>query len=244
MVERNTIVGLNFLISGVIIALLGYVLVQSIPITAFGFALAVIGSVMLLVVSEPIPQDTFKSLLKDSISNVEIILEESSLHERAYFFPSGSEEQVRALVPFSQQIVSTISSQSILQSIEKLQRRFIVNSGDLRGLLVVPPGSELVNLVKVEKGSDIEDSLSSTLVGFSDLAGSVSAISEESVGQIRIEIRKPKITSDSISFNECLGSPVSCVASCVVAKCVGSPVRIVDEKFQRAMTRLTLQIIK
>lgn len=237
MVDRNTIVGIDFLIIGFVVASLGYIVAQSVPIAAFGFAVAVIGALVLLIVPEPVPQDAYRALLDDSIRNVELILEESDLHERGYFMQLEDGE-IRALIPLS--TLSTTEgresiSSSALRELENAPRRFIVNYHGLRGLLLIPPGGQIVKLARVEKGGDLEESLRSVLVDFSDLASSVLAVDEKGSKIARVQIVKPKLASTSPFFNNCLGSPVSCIACCVATVVKGQPVRIVDEKFDSAL---------
>ncbi len=174
MVDRNTIVGIDFLVIGLVVLGLGYIGVQSIPIAAFGFAVAIIGALLLLIVPEPIPQDTYKSILKDAIANIEIILEESQLRERAYFLKI--DDEVRAFVPISAGSESVQSSQGLVQNLTKGPKRFITNYRGLAGLTLIPPGNELVKLSKVQKGDDVEESLRNVIVGFSDLATSVLSV--------------------------------------------------------------------
>ena len=100
MVDRNTVVGVDLLVVGFLVSALGYILAQSIPIAALGFALAIIGALLVLLVPEPVPQDAYRALLSDSIRNVEIILEEADLHERAYFVQLEDGE-IRALIPLT-----------------------------------------------------------------------------------------------------------------------------------------------
>jgi len=239
MVERNTVVGVDFLIVGGIVSGLGYILAQSVPIAAFGFAVAVIGALILLIVPESVPQDAYRAMLSDAIRNVEIILEESGLRERAYFMQMDDGE-VRALVPLTG---TTLTSDEI-SDLEKSPRRFVVNHKGILGLMIIPPGNQIVRLAKVEKGADLEESLRSALVDTSDLAGSVISIEDEASNTIRVQISKPKITSESPYFNDCLGTPVSSVACCVVAVAKGQPVRIADEKFDPALVRLTLDVVQ
>ena len=275
MVDRNTIVGLDFLTIGLVLSALGYIGVQSVPIAALGFAIAVIGALVLLIVPESVPQDAFRSLLKDSITNMEIILEETQLQERAYFVPIKTKDepegQVRAFIPLdskpsslaTSEGASSLNTATLLENVNKAPRRFIVNYGDLRGLLLVPPGNEIVRLAKVQEESELEESLRSVLVDFSDLASSVLVVEEgnkveEDVNQgalnkseieqpkrdlVKIQIKKPALSSESPFFNECLGTPVSCVAACVVSAARGLPVKIIDEKFDPALIRLTLEVI-
>ncbi len=238
--ERNTVVGIDFLIMGGIVAALGFFLAQSVPIASFGFALLIVGALAVLIVPEPVPQDAFKALLKDSIRNVEIILEESALRNKAYFMQMEDGE-VRAFVPLSESERGLNARD--LQELDRAPRRFIVNHKGMRGLLVVPPGNEIVRLAKVERGTDLEDALRSVLVDYSDLAGGVLATEEEDGKVAKIQITKPSLSSDSPYFRDSLGSPVSCVACCVSAVARGGPVKIVEERFDPAFIRLTLQTL-
>jgi hypothetical protein len=229
-----------------VVAGLGYILAQSVPIAAFGFSLAVIGALLVLLVPEPVPQDAYRALLSDSIRNVEIILEESDLHERAYFIQLEDGE-IRALIPLSTLEAATgggsITS-AALRELDKAPRRFIVDYHGLRGLMLIPPGAQIVKLAKVERGSDLEESLRSVLVEFSDLAGSVLVAEEEGSNAARVQIVKPKLSSESPFFNNCLGSPVSCIAACVATVVKGEPVRIAEEKYDPALVRLTLEMVQ
>jgi len=236
-VERNTLVGVDFLLMGFIISGLGFFLADDIPIASFGFALAVIGALILLIVPEAVPQDAMKSLLKDAVRNVEIILEETGLRNRAYFTQMDGE--VRAFIPLAGPDGKTTAPQ--LAELESAPRRFVVNLNGMRGLLVIPPGNEIVRLAKVEKGGDLEEALRSTLVEYSDLARGVLAIEEDGGNTMKIQITKPQLGSDSPYFNDALGTPVSCVAGCVAAVVKGTPVMIVEERYDPGFIRLTLE---
>lgn len=240
--ERNTVVGVDFLIVGLALAALGYMLAQSIPIAAFGLAVSIIGALLLLVVPEPVPQDAYKALVKDAIRNVEIILEESSLRQRAYF-TQLEDGEIRALIPLTGPKETDEIPAASLKELDTAPRRFVVNYKDVRGLMLIPPGSEIVRLAKVEKGGDLEEALRSVLVDYSDFASSVLAAEEEGTKLTRVQISKPRLTSESPSFNNCLGSPVSCIAACVAAVVKGCPVRILDEKYDPALVRLTLEAV-
>jgi len=240
LVDRNTIVGIDFLVIGLVVLGLGYIAAQSIPIAAFGFAAAIIGALLLLIVPEPIPQDAYRSLLKDAIANIEIILEESQLRERAFFLQIDGE--MRAFVPISAGFDSVPSSQGLVQNLTKGPKRFVTNYRGLTGLTLIPPGNELVKLSKIQNGDDVEESLRSVIVGFSDLATSVFSIEEGN--QIKIQIKNPKLTSQSPFFNDCLGSPVSCIACCVISSVKNNPVKITSEKFDKSLVRLTVEIME
>jgi hypothetical protein len=255
--DRNTIVGIDLLVVGLALIGLGYVLAQSIPIAAIGVNISILGALILLIVPEPIPQDAYKALLKDSISNIEIILEESHLEERAYFIPTKTEnnqlsQKVRAFVPASseQRKVLVSGSSSRLELIESLasspERLVSSYRNQPIGLFVIPPGNEIVRLSKVREGDDLEDALRSSIVSFADLASSVKAIEQKENGNstVKINIVNPKLTSESPFFNRCLGSPLTCIASCVIAAAKGVPIKLIDEKIESNLIHTTLEIIQ
>lgn len=251
MIGRNTIVGIDFLVLGFALAGLGYILALSISIAAIGVDVAILGALILLIVPEPIPQDAYRALLGDSISNIELILEESRLEERAYFIPTREKHQIRAFVPATSKQRETLVSGSsskleLIEAASKALSRFVSNYGNQLGLLLVPPGNEIVRLSKVQEGDDLEDSLRLTIVSFSDLASSVMAVEEQNGANsiVKINITDPKISSEFPFFNRCLGSPLSCIASCVVAVAKGRPVRLIDETLEGNLIHTTLEIIR
>jgi len=237
--ERNTLVGIDFLIMGFIISALGFFLADSVPIASFGFALVVIGALILLIVPEPVPQDALNALLKDAVRNVEIILEEAGLRNKAYFMQMEDRE-VRAFVPLTSREGNGMAPNQ--NELEMAPRRFIIDYKGTRGLLIVPPGNEIVKLAKVEKGADLEEALISALVEYSDLARGVLALEEDGGRVAKVQITKPQISSDSPYFNDALGTPVSCLAACVAAVVKGTPVRITEERYDPEFIRLNLDI--
>lgn len=245
MVDRNTVIGIGLLIIGFEVSSLGYILAHNVPISSFGFAVAIMGAMVLLLVPEPVPQDAYQALLNDAIRNVEIVLEESALREKAYFLQSEDGE-IRAFIPTSQldkdNEAKWPSSSAFLQ-IREAPVCHVVDYGDLRGLLLIPPGARLVKLAGVEKGADLEKALRSVLIEFSDLASSVLALEEGESKIMKIQIGKPTVMWESPSLNNCLGSTVSCIAGCVATVVKGQPVKIVDEKFDPALVRLSLKMV-
>jgi hypothetical protein len=239
--DRNTLIGLDFLVMGFIISGLGFILARTVTIASFGFALAIIGALIVLIVPEPVPEDALKALLSDSVRNIEIILEESGLRNKAYFMQMEDGE-IRALIPLS--LADGGVKALDLAEVIRAPKRFIVNGrGGIRGLLMIPPGNEIVRLSKVQRGADLEEALRSTLVEHTDLARGVLAVEEDGGRVAKVQISKPQLNSDSPYFNDSLGSPVSCVASCVAAAVKGVPIRIREERYDPGFIRLTLEAV-
>jgi hypothetical protein len=245
MIGKNTVIGIGILMFGFVISSIGYSRGQNVPITSFGFAVAIMGAMILLLAPEPVPQDAYQALLNDAIGNVETLLEELALREKAYFLQSEDGE-IRAFIPTSQPDRANwekeLSSSELLQ-IKMAPGRIVVDQGDLRGLLLTPPGARLVKLARVEKGADLEKALRSVLIEFSDLASSVLALEEGESKIMKIQIGKPALKWESPSLNNCLGSTVSCIAGCVATVVKGQPVKIVDEKFDPALVHLSLKVV-
>jgi hypothetical protein len=246
LADRNTIVGLDFLVIGVVISALGYIFSQSISITVVGLDLAIIGALIILIIPEPVPQDAYKALLQDSIANVEMILEESMLKEKAYFIPT-EDGKIRAFIPISPQTSlnpSNLSATSLVQSTTNAPQRFISRFGGIEGLYLYPPGNEIVHLAQVIPESDLEQAVHHALIEVSDLASSIVLLEDKESKLIKVQIVKPKLSSEAAFFNSILGSPVSCVASCVVAAVRKTPIRLVEETSDLGLSRITLKIIE
>ncbi len=214
------------------------------PIAAFGFSLLVFGALIILLLPEPVPKDAYRALFEDSIRNIELILEESQLKEKAYFVPVGNE--VRAVIPITKKegsidLVHNSSGSSLVETLRKAPVRFIETFGDGRALVLVPPGSKIVADSKAASLKGIELPLRKALVSFSELATALDEAEDEN-GTIKIQIRNVKLDVDLPYFKECLGSPISCIASCVVSAVKGLPVQIVEEVYDPALVRLTLRV--
>ncbi len=238
-------IGIALLTVGIVVASLGYIGVQSVPIAVFGISVSIIGSLFLLLAPEVLQKDAYRSMLDDSVANVEILLEEARVRERAFFVPTHSNE-VRAFVPIVPQggllVEAPSSIGSSLSSLFEGETHELLNDvGGLRGFVLVPPGNEIVKLSKVARGDDPEEALRSALVSFSDLASSVLLVEEE--GEVKIQIGGAKLASSLPYFNEIFGSPVSCVAACVVCAVKDTPLRVIEERFDQRLVRLRLGVV-
>jgi hypothetical protein len=245
LADRNTIVGIFFIVSGAVASGLGYIGAQNVPIAAFGFALIVIGALVLLLVPEPIPKNAYLALFEDSIRNIEIVLEESQLRERAFFVPAGN--QIRGVIPLAKKRGESYgesmnsNATQLVETMKKGPDRFIANLGDMRALVLIPPGSKIAFESRERNAKSLELALRRALISFSDLATGVDEVEDEE-RKIKIQIHNAKLSYDLPYFSACFGSPISCIAACVVALGMQAPVRIVEENFDPVLVRLTLEI--
>jgi len=253
MVERDTLVGLSLLTIGALFTA-GFVIAQrvpgswlanSVPTAALAVAVGIIGAVILLVVPDSGPRDSHKVMLNDAVRDIEMLLEEFGLRERAYFFEVEPGE-VRAFIPIPQAsrdggIIWPASYAHSPPGKETSHLVFIY--GSQTGLLLIPPGAQLVKLAAIEKGGDLESSLRVVLVDSSDLASSVLALEEEGSRTMKVKIERPSLGWESQLFAQCFGSAVSCIACCVAAVVKGQAVRIVDEKAEANLVTLTLEAV-
>jgi len=252
MVDRETLAGLSFLTVGAVF-LLGYGIAQmvpgsflarSVPIAALSIALAIIGAVILLIGPGSVSEESYKALLNDATRNIGLLMDEMGLSDKAYFFQTEQGE-VRAFVPIAlaNEAGETGPPPKSPSRLGIESGRLIIDNGNQKGLLLIPPGAQMVKLARVERGDDLEGALRSVLVEFSDIASSVLALEEKDSGIIRVRIVNPAIGWELSSFSQSLGSPVSCVACCVAAVVKGGRIRIVEEKIDSNLVLLSLEAV-
>jgi hypothetical protein len=234
----------SILAAGTLVAGLakGFYPPHSVELAAFGLALGVIGALILTIVPgwQAAPQDAFKGLLRDSVKNVEAVLEESRLRNRAYFLKMADGD-VRAFVPAPSREDQPPPD---VAQLHQGPLHFVVDYKGLKGMLLIPPGNEIVKLAKVAEGNGLEDALRSTLVDYADLAEGVLTNEDLSQEMTKIQITRPLLSSEAPYFNDSLGSPVSCVAMCVAAVAKGVPVLFVEEKYDSNLIHLTLKFLQ
>ena len=206
--------GIGFIAFGVPFAAYSYLVLFSIPLTALGLGTLILGLALLQIPSSPIPGHHIRAMVEASLVNIEALLEEYDARGKAVYLMVG--ERVNAFIPLRE---GPIIDWLIL---EEIPNRVLTRIGDVEGLLVFPPGSELVRLALLPEEIGAEDALNSVLVDLVESVDIVKAVVEGD--QVVVELFKPKNDARYMRIDRCLGSlPVS-IAGCVLAEAMGKSV--------------------
>ena len=227
--------GAVLMVFGVPFALYSYLVLLDVTFTALGLASVVLGATALLIPSSPVPAGTVRAMVEGASVNVEALLEEYDASSRAFYLPPV-DGRVYCFVPLSGDVGGWQ-----LDRIMDGPVRVISEVAGGRGLVVFPPGSEIVRLSLLGEESGLEDALSFVLVDYLEAVESVRAV--ESGDRVVVQLNKFRMDTGFPRVKLCLGSiPVS-TAGCVLAWVTGKPVRFVDEDGSGDSTTATFQVM-
>lgn len=208
--------GLALTPSGAILAYFSHFIASNVPLTALGLACVILGSSIALTPSSPIPRLAVKAMLEGASLNLEALLEEFNVDEKAVYMPPR-DDRVFAFIPLSSNPASMEAEEAA-----KAPLRVLTSVGGKLGLMVFPPGSEVTKLAGVTLGLSVEEAVNLALVEFLEGADSVKAVKEGD--KITVEIVNPIIEIELPRVKRSLGSlPVS-LAGCALAQSVGRPI--------------------
>ena len=225
--DRYQYLGIGLIGGGLTFAVFSYIVLLSIPLTALGLSVFIIGLILLQVPSNPLPTNQIRAMLEASLINVEALLEEYNALGSAVYLPSNS-ERVNAFIPLNE------DSYPRNLRLSQIPKRVITKAGSTRGLLVFPPGGELVRLAMLPEDIGLKHALNKVLVHFTELANSVKSVEE--AGQMIVELGKPKTSTEHVRVNKCLGSLPMSIAGCVIAHVLSKPVHFLREEITENKT--------
>ena len=217
--DRYLAFGIGLAIFGVPFAVFSYLILLSIPLTAFGLACLILGATIALVPESPVPKQTIRAMVEGSCAGVESLLEEFNAKNKAVYLPPR-DGRVVAYIPMN-------GDQSTAWKAMEAPIRILSEVGGEPALMVFPPGSEILKLSMLGEESGVDEALSYMLVDFLEAVASVKSVG---VGRRTIiSISKPRIRSDFPRFNICLGTLPTSIAGCVLAQILGKPVALIEE---------------
>jgi hypothetical protein len=219
MLDRYQYVGIGFISFGVLFSAFSYLVFLSVSLTALGLSTIILGATLLLVPSNPAPAHQIRAMVEASLVNIEALLEEFDVMGEAVYLPL--DDRVSAFIPIEEGMELKLDTGGI-------SVRVLTESNGVPGVMVFPPGSELVRLALLPEDILIEDALNAVLVDFVELANSVKVVSEGS--QILVELVSPKVGSDYDRVNRSLGSLSVSISGCVIADIMGEPVFFLREE--------------
>lgn len=222
---------LELTLSGILLSLVAYLVLNSVPLTALGISTLILASVAFAIgVGQPkIPPEASDVLLQSGVENTSALVEELGLKSKAIYLPASmTSGKSQALIP--------LHSNPNLPRLGKnpFPKRLIVkygaDSGDV-GLLVTTPGSAVSGSVESKpdsKETDLESALAKVLAAKLNLAdGAKVARADEAV---HVEVSNPRLEDRKMWIYECLGSPLASIVASVIAQVLDKPVVIEGEQ--------------
>ena len=223
MIARDPYIhaGVVLMVFGVPFAVYSYFVLLDVTFTAIGLASVVLGATALLIPSSPVPAGTVRAMVEGASVNVEALLEEYDATLQAYYFPPV-DGRVYCFVPLTGDVAGWQ-----LDRILDAPVRVITEGAGVRGLMVFPPGSEIVRLSLLGEESGLEDALNYVLVDYLEAVESVKAV--ESGDRIVVQLDRYRMDTEFPRVKLCLGSISVSTAGCVLAWVTGRPVQFVVE---------------
>jgi len=234
---------LGLLLAGVLFAPFSYFVLGSVPLTAMGISMLILGfTCIALANTRPyISPEASQLMLKTGMENTAALLEELGLKERAIYLPSSlSDGRARAIVPLAEEEVTEIQG--------KIPGRLVVRFGnrpeDL-ALAFATPGGQILGMLEAPPGSsagELEAAISYILVGVLDLAASVGVTLAD--GRVGVEITDPRLYWENIWYYRSLGSPLASIAAAICCEGLGKPVRIKEEQYEKGKAHIELEVLR
>lgn len=204
--------------AGALSALFFWFVAGSVPLTALGIGIAVLGSSVAITPLSPVPPANVRRALEGSLANIEALLEEMDVRSRGYYVPQP-DGSVQAFVPLDVDAPPEPGT---------APEGFITISSGRRYLVIFPPGSFMMKNASEGTPADAEGAASEILVDAAGLADSVRATEDGST--VTIEINSPKAKASPGRVKRTLGSLEAGVAAAAVAATKGRAVRIASEE--------------
>lgn len=201
---------------GAVTALFFWFVAGSVPMTALGIGIAVLGSSVAITPLSPVPPANVRRMLESSVLNIEALLEEMDVRSRGYYVPQPDGE-VQVFAPLDGEAPPAPGAKA---------EGFVTASDGRRYLVIFPPGSFLMK--NAELPADAEGAISELIVDAAGLADSARAI--EGGGRVTVEVSSPKAKISAGRVRRTVGSLEASVAATAVAAVMKKTVMIASEE--------------
>ncbi|MDP3879522.1 MAG: hypothetical protein Q8Q07_04345 [Dehalococcoidales bacterium] len=235
--------GMGLCLAGAIFAPISYFIIASVPLTALGLSIIVIGFVAIaLANARPyLSPEACQLLLKTGMENTAALLEELGLRNKAIYLPSAMRGgHPQALIPL-------VDGTDIQWVKGVLPGRLIVRYGskpDDMAIAVTTPGSINIDMLETMPGptsDDIEAAITYILTGVLDIASSATVNLRDS--RVEVEVKGSRLHYEDIWYYRCLGSPIASIAAAISSEALGKPVRIEEESNSKGKSRIILEVL-
>jgi hypothetical protein len=216
---RYEVAGLSLLTAGIFLSLIFYLVLGSVPFTAMGLALVIVGATVALLPEEVVPRRAVKSMLRGATYGIEAMLEEFNASGKAVYAPPR-DGLVAAYVPLTSGTATSSAGDS--------PKRMITMFGGRPALMVYPPGADVVRAAQLGDEAKLEESLQLVLADTAELCSSLRAtVTGETVA---MEMWNPKVKTEAPRYVSSLGSLQASLAACVIATVMKKNVVVTEER--------------
>lgn len=241
--NRQKILGIGLCITGIIFTPVSYFIIRSIPLTATGISVMLIGiTSMVLVYRHPsLSYEFYQLILQTGLENTAAFLEYLGISNKVIYIPSTMGDGHRqALIPLEGDIDLKVVK-------EKIPERLIVRYGQNsqgRAIAVTTPGSISIDRFETIPGptaDEIEAAITYILAEVLDIADSASVILGND--RIYVAVSNPKLVFEDTWYCQCMGSPIASIIAAISSEALGKPIKIYEENIEKKSSTITLEVL-
>ncbi|MEM0075605.1 MAG: hypothetical protein QXV84_04570 [Conexivisphaerales archaeon] len=221
MPDRYISLGLSLISFGIVLASFSYFILLNTPLTALGIACVILGFTAASLPEHVVPRNAVKAMLRGAVLNIEALLEEFEVHEKAIYL-APKDGLVTAFIPLKNN-----PKQASVDQIYKAPRRVVTQAGGEPGLIIFPPGAEIVRASEIAEAS-LEQAIQYILVEVTELCSSASVV--ENADSIVVDMKKVKVNTEAERYSSSMGSIATSIAACIIAYVRKKAISLVSEE--------------
>ncbi len=182
--------------------------------TAIGIAIFVLGATTMLLPNDPTPHKNLLAMLKESLYNVEAILEQFEAKEKAIYLPS-KEGRTYAYIPLGEP-----TDFNLFKKLVDAPPRLVIDIDRKLGLMIrMPIGGDLIE--SLNNDVSIEEALRNTLV---EGLGLIQSVKEIKQGEdVLIQMKVSTLNFDFPRYIAVLGTLQTSIVGSVLANNLPRP---------------------
>ncbi len=237
--------GLCLALTGSLLSMVSYFILNSIPLTALGISTLVLASISYAIgTGQPkIPPEASALLLQSGTENISALVEELGLKSKAVYLPSS-------MTGGKAQALITLHSNPPYPQLGKIvfPKRLIVKYGanhEEMGLLITTPGSTVSQTIASKPDAteaDLESTLTSILSGNVNLADNAKITIDNNI--MHVEVSNPRLENKKMWIYESLGTPLASIIASAIAQILNEPIIVEEEQTLKGKTLLKLKLLR
>jgi hypothetical protein len=235
--------GIPLAIVGGCLAPLSYYFLESIPLTATGISILILGlTVISLAEAEPkAASEACRTLIDTAMKHNAPALKKLDTKNKAIYLPRKmTNGYSHAIIPLDGQnnfheLLTASSSHRIPENSPHLEEGALVltTTGNISlGLLNRKPGNSTM---------EIRLAMQHILVEVLDMATGASVDLQDS--RLNIEVTGARVMDKDPVINQCLGSPIASIAAAISSEALEKPVRILEESCQKKTSKIVIEVL-